>query len=838
MKNIFSKLRPVVSTTGIKSRTALCLTAVAALLACFTSCKKHEESVTTHAYTISYQESEYYTVSAPSEAQAGERVTVNVAAQNGFAVEGVNYNGKECEASGSSYVFTMPAENVTLEILVEGSIVIEKSEYYTARADKTQAKEGETVTVTFDTLDDTYTITKATYNDKDCTFVSNEGTRYVYSFVMPDRPVSVKALISMNYLSIVYSDDANVKMFMLDCIDNVDEPREDWVFSQIPGGLVHFKYEETIGFDVTTTLTGDKTGTDYGKLIYWSLASDNMLGQDCWAFEMPLEPVTITLRSEEASVYPGEAFIGEYKGYSIGVGEGNILSKNDASALTFEMRASAAFIGEIDGSDHFEGLFDYADKSFSYIREKCRNRYAASGYIVSDNHIYVTVSDLQYDRPENARSFLASKNDMEYVCIAENEYGLRHLLEVTENGVKSWYFLSRTTPDFLLEQAPIVPAEVVFTKGSSLTDTPSEAKISLEGTLYIKYTHDAGSKPVFTYRGKEVGQYTSEGYDILTLDGFGTASYGSIEGTYTLAGSLLTLSTDTGDIQFNIDIEEGTYSRVLANDPWDGDAVYSTKEAKTYWRGSITTTGIAKVQIDRDLNGEAKPGYVAISLQSKDSWGTYSSITSDCQPYFYDAAAGEITVTNILQGLQTGSGSTRKNIVLKVSDDRQSMQLSGNVYATGSYNGDEYMYGGEDSVLFSEGGGSNPDTDWNSPMIYSATVKTSDWTDANMTVRINADLDGNAKAGYASFETVGIADCKPYVFDESTSTLTIQGVYHGVFQNYNVTNGEDDIPFTVAADKSTLTLSKSYSFGMIFPANYNTVGVFISMSDDIVLTRE
>lgn len=836
MKNIFSKLCSTATPTGVKSRTAFCLIVVAAFVACFTSCKKHEEDVTTHAYRISYQESKHYTVSAPAEAHAGERITVNVATtQSGLTVEGVTYNGKECEAEGTSYVFTMPAENVTLEIHLMGSIVVESSEFYTARADKTQAAEGETVTVTFNTNDTAYTITQATYNDKACTLVSNEGTKYVYSFVMPDCPVSVKALVAQNFLSIVYSDDANVKMFMLDCIDNVDEPRDEWVFSQIPGGLVHFKYEETIGYNVTTTLTGDTTGTDYSQIIYWSLASDNMLGQDCWAFEMPLEPVTITLRSEEASVYPGEAFLGEYKGYSIGIGTGNILSKDDASTLTFDIKASAAFIGEINGDNHFEGLYSLDGKSFSYIREKCRDRYAASGHIVSDDRIYVTLSDLQYDRPENARSFFVSKNDVEYVCIAENEYGLRYLLEVTENGTKSWYFISRTMPSFITEQAPIVPAEVVFTRGTSLTDSPAEAKISLEGNLYIKYTNDAGSTPLFTYRGKEVGQYTSEGYDTLTLDGFGTATYGSIEGTYTLAGALLTLQTDNGDMQFNIDIEKGTYTRVQVNDPWDGAAVYSTQTAKTYWSGTTATTGIATVQIDRDLSGDAKPGYVAIKLRAKDGWGTYSDIISDCQPYFYDAAAGEITVTNVMQGNSTGSSSTRKNIVLKVAGDRQSMQLSGNVYASSSYNGDRYMFGGESSILYSEGG---TGTNWSSPMIYSAPVRTNNMTDATLTVKVNMDLEGGTKPGYASFETEGIADCKPYDFDASTSTLTIRGVYHGVFINSSITNGEDDIPFTVADDQSTLTLSKSYSYGMIFPANFSSVGFYIPIHEDIVLTKE
>jgi hypothetical protein len=84
---------------------------------------------------------------------------------------------------------------------------------------------------------------------------------------------------------------------MLDCINNQGTPEE--FCSQKPGEIVHFIYRWDLGYDVVCTVTGTKSGKDYSNEVFWSIAADNHLYQDCWAFYMPDEPVLIKTVSTE-----------------------------------------------------------------------------------------------------------------------------------------------------------------------------------------------------------------------------------------------------------------------------------------------------------------------------------------------------------------------------------------------------------------------------------------------------------------------------------------------------------------------------------------------------------
>lgn len=75
-----------------------------------------EEKTETQTYSITCQTSDEYTLQASkASAEAGESisVTVTVKSEDKY-LTGVQYNGEECTKEGDGFVFTMPAENVTL----------------------------------------------------------------------------------------------------------------------------------------------------------------------------------------------------------------------------------------------------------------------------------------------------------------------------------------------------------------------------------------------------------------------------------------------------------------------------------------------------------------------------------------------------------------------------------------------------------------------------------------------------------------------------------------------------------------------------------------------------
>lgn len=75
-----------------------------------------EEKQETQTYSITCQTSDDYALQASkASAEAGESisVTVTVKSEDKY-LTGVQYNGEECTKEGDGFVFTMPAENVTL----------------------------------------------------------------------------------------------------------------------------------------------------------------------------------------------------------------------------------------------------------------------------------------------------------------------------------------------------------------------------------------------------------------------------------------------------------------------------------------------------------------------------------------------------------------------------------------------------------------------------------------------------------------------------------------------------------------------------------------------------
>ena len=174
-------------------------------LAGATACKK------TQTYSITVAECLNGTVTADkAEASDGEEVTLTVTPDEGYKLETLKVNDTETEVSEGKASFTMPAENVNVTASFtkknEGGEDLGKDEYavnlgnaegVTLTADKTKAKEGETVTLTAEASYG-YKIVTLKINGADLTLSEGKAT-----FQMPaaSADVTVTSALADNVLT-------------------------------------------------------------------------------------------------------------------------------------------------------------------------------------------------------------------------------------------------------------------------------------------------------------------------------------------------------------------------------------------------------------------------------------------------------------------------------------------------------------------------------------------------------------------------------------------------------------------------------------------------------------
>ncbi len=688
----------------------ICLLGVITIAISVISCDKKEEidiptppapptpEDSTSYYKISYtNESLLYKVTAPESACEGELVEVEVKTLiDGVNIISVLFNENqttigESHQNTSVYTFTMPAEDVELTVENSCDIILQDDYYYTVTSDKSNAKYNETVNVTFSVSNPKYKIAGATFNENECTFVSKQGDDYLYSFIMPDTPVTVAGYIQENQLLIERTWDENCVVVMLDCINNQGTPEE--YCSQAPGELVHFIEKHDLGYEVTLSVTGIESGTDYTSSIYWSLAADNHLYQDSWAFIMPQESVVISARSTEIEIYKDEPFVGVYNGYQISVGANNIYT-SDLPNMTLNLKANSAYSLLTTDENEFnsEGLYTYSQNRFDYVIESCTNDLGARGEFIGNDFIFTEVHYLLYDNVDNTRYYFAGKSGFDYTCASRDQYGTFFLIEAKNETDSYYYYIDK-------ERRTISAVEVDFEYGNSIGDY-SSAKVSLNGDLFMKYNYSSESaeEPIFTYRGKEYGTYTSINDGSLFLDGFGTGEYNGTTATYTINGTIVSFGTADELIQFNIDLNNKTFTLINNTKEWGYYTKYTLNNAQISLSGQISTNGVVTIQIDKNLMGSTKEGYAAIQIQYPGSFGRLSDMVSDCQPYYFDENTSTLTITNVLQGTGTNYSTIRKDITLTVSQDKSQMTFDAE-YIFSTSTPYEYLFGGQTNTI-------------------------------------------------------------------------------------------------------------------------------------------
>ena len=168
MKTLASTLRNIILSVPALIL-ALCLTV---------SCGKQPEpdtpdtpdtpGTTVEEYAITLEsESEFYQVSFPEKAKAGETVGITVTPVENVFIDAVKVNSKRAEKiSDTEFTFEMPKRDAKISVQTSGTVTVEESQYFTAAVDKEIAAEGETVTVTFHMKYVTDIISSAVVNGK------------------------------------------------------------------------------------------------------------------------------------------------------------------------------------------------------------------------------------------------------------------------------------------------------------------------------------------------------------------------------------------------------------------------------------------------------------------------------------------------------------------------------------------------------------------------------------------------------------------------------------------------------------------------------------------------
>ena len=642
-------------------------------------------------YSITGPNSEFYQVDFPESAKEGETVTVTVTPVEDVNIVAVRYNSKKADlVKENVYSFEMPKKDVEITVNSSSTVTVVPSSYFEALVDKPVAEAGDLVQVVFGVYNIEDVIKYATVNGTSAKVEVLDMGVYGCSFTMPEGPAVVEAYLAEDYYVIEREWDANSAVWMLDCINNQGTPEE--FCSQKEGFPVHFLYKCDLGYDVVCTVTGTDTGTDYTSEIFWSLAADNHLYQDCWAFMMPDEPVMIKAVSTERNIYEGADFVGDYTGYWVTEGE-NLIYSSSQPAMSLKLKKSGAFYANTTDANayNFSGIYTVTDGQISSDREVAVGDFALRGNILEDGYAFAIVDNILHDNVDNRRFYLVGKDNFDFVC-ASDKYATRFLLEANEGGQKSWFFIER-------DNQSIKKAIVSFTSGSSIGET-CEAMVTVEGGIAFNRTEvfrfTNSTSPVFTYLGKEAGTYTSNKGETLVLDGFGKGTYNGTEGTYTIENGIVTFTDVNGKMtKMNTDVNNKTFTVIVEASEETLKALaaeYKTTTAKISSNGTISEKGTVYVAFDRNYYGDYYKGYAQIKI-TYISNGSTVEILGDTKKYVVDEVERTVTFPSVVQGDGVHSNSTiKKDVVFKISDDFKTLTLVNDyIYST---NPNDFCLGG------------------------------------------------------------------------------------------------------------------------------------------------
>lgn len=648
----------------------------------------------TPQYPITAVRSEQYRIDVKERETAGKEVSATVTSLDAtMRIAGVTCNDMPCtfrsgdDAEGV-WVFTMPAAAVTLTAQMEKrpqaepetyTITVAPNDYCEVEVAES-AKGGETVDLKITLLDPSMRIVSVACNDMPCTLVSEVDLVYDYSFTMPEAAATIHIGMDIDYHPITPQQGEHTTLAILNCHYNYGTPEH--IIQAFMGQFVRYTVTAEIGYELRQSVRGE-SGSDVP--FAWE-DHDDEYGA-CWRFIMPDEPVTVIAEAVEKSLYDGKPFVGDYKGYELFTPENRLISIVTPTT-EFSLKANTVFTmksTDRNGFD-FDGCyaFDEAAGTFAYDRATCHKTYGAEGALIDDDDLSVCVRNTVDDKPDNNRYYIFSKRECSFVC-ASDPYHVKFLMELDKGGTKVYYYS---------EYGSVSKVDVAFDAGSSIGEA-SSMLVRRDGEILFRYTLDAaGGTPEFRYLGREAGTYTLAGGPDLVLDGFGGATVGDRTGTYTIEGGIVTFTSGETAIKYLIDPLAMTYYEVKSDVAWDGTANHFYGKGAYGYNSSVSSSWIecdATLDLDRDMNGQVKERYASIRMSVPNDFFGRDMIVSDCVPYIYDPDSGSLILAQVLQGKKGAWGQERRDIELRVSEDKQTITfVTEYVYSLSSPN--KYVY--------------------------------------------------------------------------------------------------------------------------------------------------
>lgn len=555
-------------------------------------------------------------------------------------------------------------------------------------------------------------------------------------------------------------DDGHCTVTLLDCMNNdgvIDPTKpDDWRGSE-SDGLGHFIYAPEYGYEMQVDITGqwtDKVYTEEEGFVFFVSAENYAGWTDSWGFLMPNEPIYIDGKSTELTTYAGRDFVGEYTGYAI-LNE-PALDKPQETVFSLELRANGSYVVKTTDDNaydfHYMYTYDSERDAIQHVEveqpkwDNYNHYYGASGPFLGDDFIFVSTFDYTTNKLSDKRFYLAAKGKFTQTCAA-GEFGNEHLIQaVTESGKVKYIYISNYGNVVNL-------AELQYIKGSNIGEE-CEAIVSYDGETRLKFTNDGNGNPQFIAKGLEAGSYVPDddiAGDALVLDGFGGATIGDETHTYIVESGVVTLDGD-GRV-FNIDTTGKTYQEIFQNDEWTGPVEFSIGDAL----GAYGSTESEKCQISlnfgQDLNGNEKEGYAALTIRLWDSsYGTLRSAISSNPKFLYNKDKGIIILSGVLVGTGSGYTTQRRNLVLTVADDLQSMWFDEStngpkIYGTGAPT--DYIYTGTRNTLKAPAAAPSVSGTYTAtfPQVYSFGSTMS--YPVNITIAIDKGYSNVDKPGYA-----------------------------------------------------------------------------------------
>lgn len=470
-------------------------------------------------------------------------------------------------------------------------------------------------------------------------------------------------------LPITLKQGDNTTLIMYNSSDDWDKEPEDRKFDNYPGKLVKFMWYADYGY-----VGGLKITTASGADVPFEYVTDDEEFGTCWLCAMPEEPITIETIGTEKTTYASREFTGDYKGYPITVG-GNGLTALSDPTFSLQLSGNTSFHATVSGEKTFAGcyIFDDDRNTFTYDDDYSADVYGKKTYGVSGTWFeggdaLVIVNNLTDDRPDNNRYYFVSQSDFTYVMASSDAYASRNLIEKRGNGATSWYYYNKL-------DGTIEPVDVAFSVGSSISNAEDALVSDKSGTPLFRYSHRSpDSFPVFTMKGKEAGTYTPESGtgDYLVVDGFGSATYGDMKGTYTVANGVLTFTSQTGvETTFLINTTAHTYN-VAVSEEWDGPESFASAITGNY-DSNTSSNGMFAITLNHDYAGNVEEGTVKVQVTLTSDWYESKDIIANTASYTYDASAHQLTISGLLVGTANGRGSERINITFDVSADKQTL---------------------------------------------------------------------------------------------------------------------------------------------------------------------